>query len=579
MRVCKTENVFSYSGGTDSITTSYTYLSDGKLQGYTVDSGFNLSGEYIYDSLDRISEVVYNVNEDELTISESYVYDTDYTYGASGRADYYIYEVGSDATVYSYTYNNAGYITKIVGSGYVIEYTYDGKGQLLSEDNSITDLYYTYTYDASGNLTKVVSQPRSTTGGDGPILMGVIDGDTAEPSLAPILPNLPVPTVNTYTYSDSEWGDLLTKYNGVSITYDEIGNPLSYYNGSSYTFTWDGRRLATANKGSKNMSFAYNSDGLRIAKTVNGVTTHYVYDGNILLSEYTDTTIVVYIYDANGSPIGFKYRDNTYASDAWDVYWYGKNLQGDIVSIYNSTGAKLVSYTYTAWGTTTKAYSNNGANTTAVHNNLTYRGYYYDSDLGMYYLQSRYYDPNVCRFINADECAYLGISKDFASYNLYAYCGNNPITRYDPNGKFWFTVAIILTCTFVGGIMGTISAATTDNNVVESVIEGAATAAISSTVAIAFKESTVVATTVATASAMLLDATIQTTTQIITDQEINIDLDRVLRIGVETGLSTAVPSLKNEGVMDNLGTAFIWSESSILITLTDVIITNIMNND
>ena len=89
-------------------------------------------------------------------------------------------------------------------------------------------------------------------------------------------------------------GDLLTSYNGTAITYDAIGNPLSYYNGSSYAFTWNGRRLATATKGTKSMSFAYNSDGLRISKTVNGVTRHYVYDGDVLLAEYTTVSFAIF---------------------------------------------------------------------------------------------------------------------------------------------------------------------------------------------------------------------------------------------------------------------------------------------
>ena len=242
-------------------------------------------------------------------------------------------------------------------------------------------------------------------------------------------------SVDTYVYSTSAWGDLLTSYNGTAITYDAIGNPLSYYNGSSYTFTWDGRRLATAVKGSKNMSFAYNDEGIRVSKTVNGVTTHYVYSGNLLISEYTDTATIVYIYDVNGSPIGFRYRLNTYADDVWDTYWYVKNVQGDIVDIYSSAGVKLVTYKYDAWGNTTVAYSNNGANTTAVNNNLTYRGYYYDSDLGLYYLQSRYYDPVICRFINAD--GYVTTGQGLTGYNMFAYCGNNPVMRVDPNGEGW----------------------------------------------------------------------------------------------------------------------------------------------
>ena len=124
------------------------------------------------------------------------------------------------------------------------------------------------------------------------------------------------------------------------------------------------------------MSFAYSSDGLRISKTVNDVTRHYVYDGNLLVAEYTDTEAIVYIYDAFDSPIGFKCRTSSYTADAWDIYWYGKNLQGDIVAIYNSAGTLLVTYEYNAWGATTKSYSNSGGTTTATKNNLTYRGYY-----------------------------------------------------------------------------------------------------------------------------------------------------------------------------------------------------------
>ena len=313
----------------------------------------------------------------------------------------------------------------------MIKYTYNNLGWLIEEDNAITYKIYTYVYDSAGNIIRVTETDK--TPNDGFIQMGVV-GDGTASTFALLPPSLAVTTYN-YSYTDSEWGDLLTKYNGVDITYDEIGNPLSYYNGSSYTFTWDGRRLVTAVKGTDTMSFAYDFDGLRISKTVNGTTTHYVYDGELLVAEYTDEIAIVYIYDANDSPIGFKCRESTYAEDIWDVYWYGKNLQGDIAIIYNSAGTKLVSYTYTAWGNTTKTYHNGGASTTAAYNNLTYRGYYYDTDLGMYYLQTRYYDPTVCRFINADDIGYLGANNDITGYNLYSYCSNNPVMYMDYSGE------------------------------------------------------------------------------------------------------------------------------------------------
>ena len=182
------------------------------------------------------------------------------------------------------------------------------------------------------------------------------------------------------------------------------------------------------------MSFVYNDEGLRISKTVNGITTHYLYDGDLLLSEYTDTQAIVYIYDANDSPIGFKYRSSSYENDAWDIYWYEKNLQGDIVAIYNKSGTKLVTYSYNAWGVTTKTYSNGGASTTATYNPYTYRGYYYDSETGFYYVSSRYYDPEIGRWINTD--AAIGQIGNVQGTNMFAYCFNNPVNMSDPTGNW-----------------------------------------------------------------------------------------------------------------------------------------------
>ena len=160
---------------------------------------------------------------------------------------------------------------------------------------------------------------------------------------------------------------------------------------------------------------------------------------------------IVYLYDANGSPIGFKYRLYTYAENVWDEYFYEKNLHGDVVAVYNAAGTKLISYAYNAWGEFVTTYHNGGDNTTAVNNPYLYRGYYYDSDLGLYYLQSRYYDPTTSRFINADDC--LGANQDILSYNLYAYCSNNPIKYVDPSGHSMILIALAVGV--VAGFVGT----------------------------------------------------------------------------------------------------------------------------
>ena len=134
-------------------------------------------------------------------------------------------------------------------------------------------------------------------------------------------------------------------------------------------------------------------NGIRTSKTVNGVVHTYQLNGSQIVSESWEDKLIVYLYDASGAPIGMMYRTTNYAVDQWDVFWFDKNLQGDIVAVYNESGTKVATYTYSdAWGTPSAHYINGGASTGVQYNPFRYRGYYYDTDLGMYYLQSRYYD-------------------------------------------------------------------------------------------------------------------------------------------------------------------------------------------
>ena len=130
-----------------------------------------------------------------------------------------------------------------------------------------------------------------------------------------------------------------------------------------------------------------------------------------------------------------QHRLNSYADNVWDVYWFEKNLQGDIVKVYNQSGGLLVSYTYDAWGNATISYSNNGQYTNAAHNPFRYRGYYFDTDLGLYYLGTRYYDANTGRFISADSVI-AGVGGSIHGYNMFAYCFNNPVNMSDSSGHW-----------------------------------------------------------------------------------------------------------------------------------------------
>lgn len=144
------------------------------------------------------------------------------------------------------------------------------------------------------------------------------------------------------------------------------------------------------------------------------------------------------------------YRTTSYAENVWDVFWYEKNLQGDIVAVYNASGTKVATYTYSdAWGNHTVSYTNDGDSTGVIYNPFRYRGYYYNTDLGMYYLQSRYYDAKICRFISPDHVSIITATPTaLTDKNLFAYCDNNPVNRVDHSGMFRGTVFDVVSLAF-----------------------------------------------------------------------------------------------------------------------------------
>ena len=190
------------------------------------------------------------------------------------------------------------------------------------------------------------------------------------------------------------------------------------------------------------LSYDYNDEGIRTKKAVNGVEHTYHLSGSQIVAEEWGSNLCVYLYDADGAPIGMQYRTTSMAKGDFYTFWFEKNLQGDIVAVYNESGTKVYTYQYDAWGNCTATpVSSIGANIYAQYNPFRYRGYYYDSELGMYYLQSRYYDPAIGRFINSDGQLNGGL----LGYNQFAYCANNPVMNVDPNGHAWWHWALAAT--------------------------------------------------------------------------------------------------------------------------------------
>ena len=246
----------------------------------------------------------------------------------------------------------------------------------------------------------------------------------------------------------------MTTYDGVSLRYDPMGNPLTYYNGTRWNMVWEnGRQLKAAMTGGKKLSFTYNDEGIRTSKTVNGVVHTYRLNGSqIVAEEWTATDdygttaehMILFLYDAEGAPIGMQYRNQTYAPEIFDVYWFEKNLQGDVVAVYDEDGDKLISYIYDAWGNFTTTYYNDCTSSNPANfNPYRYRSYYYDAETGLYYVSSRYYDPEIGRWINADSVI-ADVGGSIQGYNMFAYCFNNPVNMTDSSGHWpqWIKDAV-----------------------------------------------------------------------------------------------------------------------------------------
>ena len=217
------------------------------------------------------------------------------------------------------------------------------------------------------------------------------------------------------------------------------------YNGKDYTFTWTkGRQLASATVDGKQVSYTYDMSGVRTSKTVNGTTYNYTTLSGKVMRQQWGSKSLEFVYDDGSQPFAMIYNDGSTST----LYYYVLNAQGDVIALLNANGTLAASYNYGAWGN----YSVHGADgkkttdaTFIGHiNPLRYRGYYYDRETRLYYLQSRYYDFANCRFINADTFATTD-ANGFLSANMFAYCQNNPIALVDHDGN---------SATIVGAVLG-----------------------------------------------------------------------------------------------------------------------------
>ena len=423
---------YSIPGVVDSATETFYYntsttdsISDGALTSMAL-----FSNEWIYYRYDSLSRLKERDVGGILTEHQTYLAGTNGCTTTTLPETFYTTAKGSSTKLsgFQYAYNEVGNVTQITNllDNSYWKFAYDKMGQMQYATDYAADGTargrYKYYYDNAGNLTSWKIQDGSAT-------------VTQEE--------------HTYTYGDSNWKDLLTAFDGQTITYDGGGNPLSYYNGRRYTMTWrNGRELNTATVGGKTYSYEYDVNGLRTRKTNSdgGYTQYYIVDGlTVAEQRFTSTGAekytLRYLYDESNSPVGFgiQYPGGT----TWTNYYFAKNLQGDVIALYlwngTSTGTLVATYEYDPWGKPIGIYNASGATVSqtaanvAAYNPFRYRGYRYDADTGFYYLQSRYYDPAICRFINADR--YTDTGEKLVGYNMFVYCNNNSIVYTDFSGE------------------------------------------------------------------------------------------------------------------------------------------------
>ena len=421
-------STFSSRYGSGVRTSKFTYRKDDTLEStFLATKG---EEKLTYDLLGRVTKTEFQPvyqGKDALKkaalVTNSYSYLTT-TLGTTMMKDTYVTTVGDTTAVKeSLSYDQAGKLTSLGESSY----TYDNLDRLVNADTK--EGHYSYTYDEGGNLTGCSSQD-------------TLSGNTQEyeyryDSKAPD---------HLIYFGKKDNSSLLAKLKAkltkkkANIKYDKGGNPTTY---RDQKLTWKHGRMLY--KVGKDISYTYKQDGTRLSKTVGKEKTTYILNGSTILAEKRPTEELHYYYSGSGKLLQIGYTDlNQTASGnsaaAETIYNVIRNAQDDVTAIYTKKGALVGTYTYDPWGkllSTEKASEDADPQNILTKNPFRYRGYYYDAETGWYYLQSRYYDPEVKRFLNADTTALLTGSCDTPmQYNLYAYCCDDPVNKVDPSGHF-----------------------------------------------------------------------------------------------------------------------------------------------
>ena len=370
-----------------------------KENNYLIDTTFGESLSYEYldgNTLINYKGIETLLKKDETDEKISLITEQGVLYEFFSNGTYSNFSTYTNAIgeIEQYIYNDLGYLEYILKpKNDNVRYYYDDLGRLISkeEGNNFVD----YCYDFSNNL----------------LLEEAND------------------YFFKYSYNNISNPNQVTAINDDKLVYDNSGNLLEYKNNN---LVWErGSLLKSFINNDKVVSYEYDLEGFRTKKIVDNEVSSFEYFNGLLRSSNNSFGTTKYIYDDEGNALAFTFRDN--------IYFYIKDNLNVIRGIVDEKLEPIITYEYDDWGIPKISYSKNDLILKA--NLLLYKDYSYDFETGMYYLGSRYYLPNIRRFISHDSLNKIANleSKDY-SYNLYTYCNNNPINLADLFG-FSFTVA------------------------------------------------------------------------------------------------------------------------------------------
>ena len=357
--------------------------------------------EKVFDQLGRLSAIRRNGGK----------HVTEFTYAAApdGGATGRVTSIKNGSETITYGYDARGYVTSETRGGKTHRYQYDAKGQLAREDDPVQGKTFLYSYDTGGAMAEI----RAYALTDAKDLTGL--------------------HYEKKTFGrGGAWTDQMMSVDGQACVYDAVGNLLT---DGKRTYTWQmGSQLAKVTGEGLEASYKYDASGIRTSKTVNGVKTEYLTAGSRILAEKKNGTWQQYLYDGDGQLTDMTYKGK-------DYYFIRDNLRV-ITGLVDSEGKAVVNYRYNSWGKLL-GITGSMAESLGKDNPYRYKGYYYDEETGMYYLKNRYYDPEICRFISADDVTVMIDSPmSLGDKNLYAYSDNDPINKKDEDGEFAQFVAM-----------------------------------------------------------------------------------------------------------------------------------------